>query len=45
MKDDLSRYSQSTSTSLTEQRRRLFEEQEQLNRDWVSADRRLVRKK
>jgi hypothetical protein len=38
-KDDLSKYRTSVSTGLTEQRRRMFEEQE-----WTATNRRPVRK-
>ena len=43
-RDDLSKYQKPVSTSLTEQRRRMFEEQDQTNKEWTSVNRRPVRK-
>ncbi|CAF3643377.1 unnamed protein product [Rotaria sordida] len=40
IKDDLSKFKTPVSTSFTEQRRRIFEEQDQINKGWASTDRR-----
>lgn len=44
IKDDPSKSKSPISTGLTEQRRRMFEEQEQINKGWTSTNRRPVRK-